>query len=254
MSKKVWIAIMAVVLALSAVAVMAQDNPGVIDITAPDGSIVSIFTDGRLNAGDLAAPVVVYYTAENGTIVNPNLASDQLDLVNVGGVATDLSGTNDANNANADASDATSANITQPDPNGLIDKLQVLAIDQTTSNGNVVIEASVNDLMNLVTGRQNSIAQAGYSVNFDPNSNHFWVQSPANFEGKVYTFAWRNTLFPLSMIGNRSLSSESDTTNVQAQATAEASPQATSDEDSQATAQPTEEPTTQPTAQPTPSA
>jgi hypothetical protein len=252
MSKKAWIAMMAIVMALSAAVVVAQDSgPGVIDITAPDGSIVPIFTDGRLNAGDLAAPVVVYYTAANGTIVNPNLASDKLDLVNVDGIAADLSGTNNASStANADADGMTSASVAQPDANGLIDSLQVLAIDQFTSNGNVVIDASVNDLMNLVTGRQNSISQAGYSVNFDPNSNHFWVQSPANFEGKVYTFAWRNTLFPLSMIGDRRLSgNQSSTTDVQAQATPEASPQAATD----ASTQPTEEPTAQPTQDATPS-
>jgi hypothetical protein len=251
MSKKAWIAMMAIVMALSAAVVVAQDSgPGVIDITAPDGSVVPIFTDGRLNAGDIAAPVVVYYTAANGMIVNPNLASDKLDLVNVDGVVTDLSGTNNAASTSLNANAANSTNgaanatVTQPDANNLIDTLQVLAIDQTTSNGNVVLEASVTDLMNLVTGRDNSISASGYSVNFDPNSNHFWVQAPANFEGKVYTFAWRNTLFPLSMIGDRSLSSnQSSTTNVQAQATAEASPQAADD----ATVQPTEEPTAQPT-------
>ena len=217
MNKKALILIMAAVLALSAVAVMAQDGPGVINITLPDGKSVPVFTDGRLNAFDIAAPVVVYYTAANGTIVNPNFTTDPVDLVNANGTTTDVNTTNNVN---------TSA---QANTDGLINKLEVLAIDQFTSNGNVVIEASVNDLQNLVTGRDNTISASGYSVNFDPKSNNFWVRSPANFEGKTYTFSWHNNLFPVSMIAQPSQS------NVNAQATTEA----------------TAQPATQPTAMPT---
>ena len=217
MTKKVLIAVMAAVLALTAIGVMAQDGPGVIDITLPDGSIVPVFTDGRLNAFDLAAPVVVYYTAPNGTIVNPNYTTDQVDQVNL------------------DSANAVNKNTTtQPDPNGLIDKLQVLAIDPATSNGNLVMEVPVNDLFSLVTGSENNISAKGYSVNFDPKSNYFWVQAPANFEGKVYTFAWRNTLFSADMIAQPAQP------NVQDQP-------AQSQSQTQATAEPTQ-------AQPTPSA
>ena len=233
MSKKALILIMTAVLALSAVAVMAQDGPGVIDITLPDGSRVPVFTDGRLNAFDMAAPVVVYYTAANGTVVNPNFTTDQVDEVNLNGASTN---TNTIGNANTNSTTSASAATPQPDPNGLINKLQVLAIDPTTSNGNLVIEASVDELFNLVTGRQNSLADQGYSVNFDPKSNNFWVQSPANFEGKVYTFAWHNNLFPTRLIGERFQ------TGVQ-------SSQAQSSQ-AQATAEPTQ---AQPTMQPTPS-
>lgn len=230
MSKKAMILIMAAVLALSAFAVMAQDSdPGVINITLPDGQSVPVFTDGRLNAFDMAAPVVVYYTAANGTVVNPNFTSDTVDLVNNNGTTTDVNPTDNSN---------TSA---QADVSGLINKLQVLAIDQFTSNGNVVIEASVDDLQNLVTGSDSSISSAGYSVKFDPKSNYFWVQSPANFEGKTYTFAWKNTLFPLSMIGDRDQSNMNANANVQpaAQPSAEASAQATTEATAQPTAQPT---------------
>src|SRR5258706_5286475 len=84
MSKKALIVIMAAVLVLGVLGVMAQDGPGVIKITLPDGKSVPVFTDGRLNAFDIAAPVVVYYTAADGAIVNPDYTSGtQPDLSNL---------------------------------------------------------------------------------------------------------------------------------------------------------------------------
>ena len=229
MSKKALIVIMAAVLVLGAIGVMAQDGPGVINITLPDGKSVPVFTDGRLNAFDIAAPVVVYYTAANGTIVNPNFTTDQVDMVNLSN-----------NSINANNVNGTNANP-PANPEGLISKLQVLAIDPVTSNGNVVLEPTADDLLGLVTGQQKSISAKGYSVSYDRNSNSFFVQSPANFEGKVYTFAWPNNLFPLSLVGQ------------QAQSAKQATPQPTAANtttNGQATAQPTSQPA-QPTPQPT---
>ncbi|MEO8610295.1 MAG: hypothetical protein ABI690_20535 [Chloroflexota bacterium] len=235
MSKKALIVIMAAVLAVGALSVMAQDGPGVININLPDGKSVPVFTDGRLNAFDLAAPVVVYYTAANGSIVNPDYTS---------GTQPDLSNLNFTTTADMNLANTTSATTTQPDSNGLIDKLEVLAIDPATSNGDLVLNPTVDDLLSLVSGSKNSIAAQGYSVNFDPKSNYFWVQSPANFEGKVYTFAWPNNLFPLSMVGQHTQ------TTVKAQASAQPS-----QSQSQVTPEPTQaQNTTQPTAQPTASA
>ena len=233
MSKKLLIVAMAAVLALTAVAVMAQDGPGVINITLPDGKSVPVFTDGRLNAFDIAAPVVVYYTAADGAIVNPDYTSGtQPDLTNL-----NFSNPKDANLATTNNANNTSINATNPQPNpaGLINKLQVLAIDPTTSNGDLILNPTVDDLLGLVTGQQKSIAAQGYSVNFDPKSNYFWIQSPANFEGKVYTFAWPNNLFPLSLVAQQAQS---------------AKPAANTSTSAQATAEPTQ---AQPTAQPTPS-
>jgi hypothetical protein len=223
MTKKLLIVMLATVLALGAFSVMAQDGPGVINITLPDGGIVPVFTDGRLNAFDQAAPVVVYYTAANGTIVNPNFTTDAVAEVNLG----DTSASTNANNA-------TTGTTTNPPVavDGLINKLQVLAIDPTTSNGNLIMEVPVSDLQSLVVGQEDSISQAGYSVNFDPESNHFWVQSPANFEGKVYTFAWRNNLFASDMIAQRDAQASAQTQATgepaQAQPTAEPATSSTS--------------------------
>src|SRR5436853_5386416 len=85
MSKKALIVIMAAVLALTVLGVAAQDSGhGVTNVTLPDGRSVPVFTDGRLNAFDIGAPVVVFYTAANGNIVNPDIApGTQPDLSNL---------------------------------------------------------------------------------------------------------------------------------------------------------------------------
>jgi hypothetical protein len=250
MTKKALIVIMAAVLVLGVIGVMAQDGPGVIKITLPDGKSVPVFTDGRLNAFDIAAPVVVYYTAADGAIVNPDYTSGtqpDLSSLNFSNPNTFSSITAAMNNGDNNAAASNGSNTTVlnsanansiANQAGLINKLEVLAIDPTTSNGNLVLNPTVDDLLGLVTGQHNSIATKGYSINFDPKSNYFWVQSPANFEGKVYTFAWPNNLFPLSLVGHP----------VQTNAQAVAQPaQSQTQSQTQATTQ------TQPTMQPTPS-
>jgi hypothetical protein len=223
MNRKVWIGVLAIVMALSAIAVFAQDGPGVIKVTLPDGQLVPVFTDGRINAFDIGAPVVVYYRSEAGDVLNPNFAGSS--IMNIADASATPAGTT----------------VIQPSPNSLLESLQVLAIDQTTSNGNVVIEASVDDLQGLVNGQQDSIAAGGYSLNYDRNANWFWIQSPPNFEGKVYTFAWENNLFPRPQV----------IASPEAQSIFQPLAQATDDVTVQPTAQATTQPTTQPTAQPT---
>lgn len=236
MSKKAWIVMIIGILALSALGVMAQDQPGVINFQVPDGPLVPVFTDGRINAFDIGAPVVVYYRSQTGEVLNPNIAGPSF----LGDLSLDP-------NAGIQAGSAIAAGAAsvQPGPNTLLESVQVLAIDQATSNGNVVIEASVDDLRALVNGQQNSISSNGYSLNYDRSSNWFWVQSPPNFEGKVYTFAWENVLFPRPQIV------ASPQAQLQSQATAQPDTDADMDATAQPTAQATTQPTTQPTAQPT---
>jgi hypothetical protein len=313
MSKKALIVMIAAAFALTAIGVMAQDNggpgPGVINVTLPDGRSVPVFTDGRLNAFDIAAPVVVYYTAANGSIVNPNYTSGgQPDLTNlnfsdpntmnaINGFMNgsnnnaNASGTNNnansannnsnasgnnANNANnaannnnaansANGNGANNANSTTNQANqaGLINQLEVLAVGAGGSTG-LVLNASVEDLLSLVTGQQSSLSAQGYSVNYDPKANYFWVQAPADFEGKVYTFAWPNNLFPTSLIGqnlhltttnlnantSNNANANSSNANTNAGSSTQATAQPTSSSGGQATAQPTARPTTQPTSAP----
>jgi hypothetical protein len=283
MSKKAMIVVMALVLALSAVVVMAQDSgPGVINVTLPDGKSVPVFTDGRLNAFDIAAPVVVYYTAANGSIVNPNYTSGgqpDLNSLNFSDPTTlnNLNmAMNNGNSANVSGNNASATNgtnattiTTQADQSGLINHLQVLGVG-ADSGARLVLNASVEDLLSLVTGQQKSLSAEGYSVNFDPNANYFWVQAPADFEGKVYTFAWPNNIFPTTLIGQKSIklatsqqlnaasTNGNATGNTNANNNANGSTNSNASGSTQATAQPTSQSSNgngsgqaQPTAQPT---
>jgi hypothetical protein len=211
MSKKALIVMIAAALALTVLGVAAQDSgPGVINVTLPDGKSVPVFTDGRLNAFDIGAPVVVYYTAANGNVVNPNIApGTQPDLSNLNfNNANTFNAINDAMGTGTSGSTTANAgtNIvgTTADQAGLISNLEVLAVG-SDSGASLVLKPTVEDLLSLVTGRQDSLSAQGYSVNFDPDANFFWVQSPADFEGKVYTFAWANNIFPTSLIGQNDI-------------------------------------------------
>jgi hypothetical protein len=268
MSKKALIVMIVAALALTALGVAAQDSgPGVINVTLPDGKSVPVFTDGRLNAFDIGAPVVVFYTAANGNIVNPDIApGTQPNLTNLNFSNTNTlnainsamgTGTSSDANANAGASNVVTA-ANQPDPAGLINQLQVLAVG-ADSGTSLVLNPSVEDLLSLVTGQQDSLSAKGYSVNFDAAHNFFWVQAPADFEGKVYTFAWPNNIFPTSLIGQR-IQGLTTTSNVNANANVSGNAQATPQPSGQssgsatgsdqATAQPTARPTTAATSTP----
>lgn len=226
MNRKAWSAVLAIVMVLSAIVVFAQDGPGVVKITLPDGAEVPVFTDGRINAFDIGAPVVIYYTAQNGTVLNPFFSERS---------------TGEQNPVDMDFAFTDPAVDTFVNPGSILDSVQLLAVDPVTSNGNLVMEASVDDLRSLVTGGNNRITENGYTLNYNREANWFWVSTPANFEGKVYTFAWENNLFPrptsADLMG-------------QAQPTAEVMAQPTTEVTAQATSQPTAQPTTQPTTTP----
>lgn len=219
MAKKVGILIVVGVLMLGAIGVMAQDGPGVIDVTLPDGSVAPVFTDGRINGFDIGAPLVVYYTAADGTIADPNFAGANLPaefifdapLIALNGTST---------------TPVTTATDNNPANDGeIVTGLQLLAVDKATSNGNLVLEASVEDLFNLVNTNDRTIADNGYTLNYSPQSNWFWVSAPADFEGKVYTFAWENTLFPA--VPQREAGQMAAQPAATAQATAQSTAQAT---------------------------
>ncbi|HEX2907205.1 MAG TPA: hypothetical protein VHO69_10125 [Phototrophicaceae bacterium] len=67
MSKK-WIVTMLVVTVLAMTAVsVAQAGDGITTVDIGDGDVAWKFTDGRINAFDMSAPVAVYYTTETRT-------------------------------------------------------------------------------------------------------------------------------------------------------------------------------------------
>jgi hypothetical protein len=302
MSKKALILIIAAVLALTALGVLAQDNgPGVINVTLPDGRSVPVFTDGRLNAFDIAAPVVVYYKATNGSIVNPNIAPgtqpdlnslnfsnpNTLNTINTfmsngnnannaagnsnnnaanstnNNANSNASGNNNAGNSNNSASSSGNGNANSSGTNngntttsasnqaGLINQLEVLAVGPGGSTS-LVLSPTVEDLLSLVTGQQKSLSAQGYTVNFDATHNYFWVQAPADFEGKVYSFAWPNNIFPTNLIGQTGirlttsqLNSANANSNANANSTGNSNAQTTTQSGNQGSAQATAQPTSQ---------
>ena len=221
MNKKLLVLMVVAVMALSTAVVLA-DTGTIGKVTTPDGQIIPVFKDGRLNAFDIGAPVVVFYTFPDGSATGSGPTASNLSGVTVN-------------------SNTTAANT--PEPITTVDMamnqaialgspvgIELLAVDPLSANGGLALDANFNEVMDLISGNQDSISQNGYSLNYNHQSNWFWVVAPADSEGKVYTFSWENKAFP-----------------VLAQA-AQPSPRAVSASAStQNNAQATEEPTAMPT-------
>jgi hypothetical protein len=74
-------------------------------------------------------------------------------------------------------------------PNGI----ELLAIDQTTNEGKLVLSADLAALQQLIGGAVASIDANGYSLHY--SAGYFWVTAPADAEGKIYSFTWENQTF-----------------------------------------------------------
>jgi hypothetical protein len=152
MRKGVLFLLLAALLLVSAGVVLAQDEPdeGMMWVYSDYGRI-PMFTDGRLNAFDLAAPVAIYYTAHQ-----------------------------------VQFTDAPTISV----PDGV----QLLAIDPVTKAGNLVLDVPVEEIRHMIdeelVGADGVIAeQNGYSLHYAA-PGLFWVATPADFEGKVYSYVW----------------------------------------------------------------
>ena len=150
MSRKIAVVVLAVIMALSVAAVSASSGH-VVKVTTPDGAILPAIADGRLNAMDIGAPVVVYYTYPEGEPV---------------------------------AGEA---------PNGI----ELLAVNQLSNNGNLVLQATSEDIQKFLDGKMTNLSANGYTLNYNKEANWFWITSPADHEGKTYSFAWENLGFPV---------------------------------------------------------
>ncbi len=75
-------------------------------------------------------------------------------------------------------------------PNGIV----LLAVNQESNNGYPVLEATSDDIASFLDGSITSLSDNGYTLNYT-DSGWFWISTPADFEGKTYTFAWENTAF-----------------------------------------------------------
>ncbi|MBI1280522.1 MAG: hypothetical protein GC179_20535 [Anaerolineaceae bacterium] len=121
------------------------------DTTLPPPS----FTDGRLNSYDTGAPVIIYETHKNIPV---------LDSEGLVGTAT------------------------------VIDGVQLLAWSGASDSAKQVLDVSVDKINAAIAKNKKptfTIAQAnGYALNYS-NSGWFWVTTPPDAEGKVYTFQWQ---------------------------------------------------------------
>jgi hypothetical protein len=112
---------------------------------------VQAFRDGRLNNFDLSAPVAIYYSYYT---VDPT----------------------------------TESTYTVPDG------IQLLAIDPVTNNGSPILTVPVEEIRHMIDehllGADGLVAeQDGFSLHYAA-PGWFWVETPADEEGKVYTFQW----------------------------------------------------------------
>ncbi|MEO8610294.1 MAG: hypothetical protein ABI690_20530 [Chloroflexota bacterium] len=150
MYKKLWVGMVVAATVLST-AVASASTGKVIQVPTDDGSLTAI-DDGRINAFDIGAPVVVFYDTQATTLDDGTVAAA---------------------------------------PDGI----DLLAVNQATNNGNLVLHASTTDIQKLLGGKESTLSANGYTLNYNSKNGWFWISAPADSEGKVYTFAWENTAF-----------------------------------------------------------
>jgi hypothetical protein len=161
MSRILLIAFTILALLLSVSTAVAQDD-GIRIVTDEDTDIpVPIFTDGRLNAADMGAPVVIYYTWEKKPVFDEfgrQVWGDQ------GGLFFE----------------------------DVVTGIDVLSVNLDTGFVEGALHVGLNDIQTMVDdagGVDCCLAEKGpISLHYSP-SGWFWVQAPER-EGKTYTFQW----------------------------------------------------------------
>ena len=131
-------------------------------VTDEDTGIpVPMFMDGRLNAADLAAPVVIYYTWEKQPVLDEfgnQVWGDQ------GGLFF----------------------------RDIVTGIDVLSINQDTGFVSSALHVGVDDIKAMVenaSGVDCCVAENGPISLHYSQSGWFWVEAPER-EGKLYTFQW----------------------------------------------------------------
>jgi len=125
------------------------------DDTSTDTPIVPSFTDGRINAHDAGAPIAIFNTHEDTAPV-------------------------DANGL--------------PTTETIVSGVQLLAWSSASESATQVLDVSRDAIEKAIAKNTKSditIAKAnGYTLNYS-QTGWFWVTTPADSEGKVYTFTWQ---------------------------------------------------------------
>ncbi len=118
--------------------------------------------DGRLNGADVAAPVAVFYKYDKVRTAGDWKAAFYETKVLRG--------------------------------------VEILAIEPKTNVGKLALEVSAADIAKIVDKAGNKegtliASQNGYSMYYS-KANWFWITTPADANGKIYTFQWQNLTIP----------------------------------------------------------
>lgn len=131
---------------------------GVIAVQAADDTdtpIVPSFNDGRINAYDSGAPVAIFNTR------------DEIAAVDEDGLATTET---------------------------VISGIELLSWSNASESASEVLDVSreaIEEAIATNTASDFTIAESnGYALNYS-QSGWFWVTTPPDAEGKVYTFSWQ---------------------------------------------------------------
>jgi len=167
------------------------------------------FTDGRINAYDPGAPVAVFETRKTVPIVNDNGVPTSAVVVNsVQLLFWDGAKAKEVMNVSADTINSAidkfmgkqSTTVTSPSTNTTGSTATTSnnnstssanATSSSTSNSNANASANTTKLTTVNNGNSVVISKEnGYSLYYSKDG-YLWITTPANFEGKVYTFSWQ---------------------------------------------------------------
>lgn len=205
--------VLALLLAVGAMAVYAADPmPTPVPTPLP---IQPSFNDGRINAYDTGAPVAVFETRKSVPIVNDNGVPTTGDIVNavqllawdgasakevlyvpiadidaaikkfsgIGSSKSTMSNTTASSNLSNSTANNTSSNSSSS--------------TNSSVNNTTATTTTANNMANLNTTTTKANADSfviakknGYTLGYS-KSGYLWISTPADFEGKVYTFSWQ---------------------------------------------------------------
>jgi len=202
--KKLGLAILAGVVLVVAAGSFAVQAADPMVTPQPTPAIQPSFTDGRINAYDPGAPVAVFETRKTVPIINDNGVPTTADVVNgvqllfwdgatakevlnvsadqINAAISSLTGKKSTSATNSSSSATT--NLNNVNTTGTAVPTAVAGATSTTKT-NTNKFTTINNGNAIVISKQN-----GYSLNYSKDG-YLWITTPADYEGKVYTFSWQ---------------------------------------------------------------
>ena len=177
-------------------------------VTPTPEPIKPSFTDGRINAYDPGAPVAVFETRKTVPILNDNGVPTSAVVVNgVQLLFWDGARAKEVMNVSADEIQAAidkfmgkqSTTVMSPSTNTSCSTAttrnnnSTSSANATSSTSNSNANTMANSIKLTTVNNGNSVLinkENGYSLYFSKDG-YLWITTPANFEGKVYTFSWQ---------------------------------------------------------------